>query len=195
MVELKEIKEFLNKLSTNQNRLSYLRKLLEDIKEKKLSEEIKKLIEDIKELESVRQIEIRGKVDWSLPEGTENERRTTLERQIISIPMPEEEKKEIKIDYGLQNNADLYRGMNTEKAGLRYEGYNRRIDEGKSFIDRSESLIERRVNEQFMTGEIREARNEIMLDEPERYHALNEQRGYASLSEEIHEKERKKPKH
>jgi len=194
MVELKEIKEFLKKLKTNQDKISYLKKLLEDAKDKKLIEGINELIEEIRELESVRQIETKGRVDWSLPEETKEERRT-LERQIISIPMPEEEKKEIKIEYGLQNNADLYSGMNAERAGLKYEGHNRRIDEGKSFIDRSESLIERRVNEQFMTGEIKEARNEMMADEPRRYHAINDERGYASLSEELHEKERKKSRH
>lgn len=197
MVNIKEITEVLKKLKTNKEKLVYLNRLLSETKDKELIEDIKELIEDIKELDAVSQIETRGKVDWSLPEEEPKEERR-LERQVVFIPLPKEEKKEeIKIDYGLQNNVELYRGRKVDESGIRYEQANRRIDidEGKTFIDRDERLIERRVHEQFMGREIREPRDESIV-EPERYRSSeHESRGYASLSEEIHERERKKPRH
>lgn len=195
MVSVKEIREVLKKLKTNSDKLIYLNKLLEEIKDKELKEDIQQLIEDIKELEGVAQIETRGKVDWSLPEEEpKGERR--LERQVVFIPLPEEEKKEeIKIEYGLQSNVDLYKGKGSSEAGLRYESANRRIDEGKSFIDRNESLIERRVNEQFMKGDIKEPKDEVIAEFDRYQNSFQESRGYASLSEELHEKERKKLRH
>ena len=195
MVSIKEIREVLKKLKTNNDKLIYLNKLLEEVKDKELKEDIKELIEDIKELEEISQIEMRGKVDWSLPEEEQREERR-LERQVVFIPLPEEEKKdEIKIEYGLQSNVELYRGRESSEAGLKYESANRRMDEGKSFIDRNESLIERRVNEQFMKGDIKESRNEVIAELDRYQNSSQESRGYASLSEELHEKERKKLRH
>lgn len=197
MVNIKEIRGVLKKLKTNKEKLNYLKELLEEVDDKRLREEIKDLIEDLKELEQIAQVEIRGKVDLSLPEEEPKEERR-LERQVVFIPLPEEEKKEeIKIEYGLQSNVDLYRGRKVDESGIRYESVNKRmdIDEGKTFIDRNESLIERRVHEQFMGRDIREPKDESIV-EFERYRSSEQgSRGYASLSEEIHEKERKKLRH
>ena len=197
MVNLKEINEVLKKLKTNKEKLNYLSELLEEIDDKKLREEIKRIIEDLKELEQVAQIETRGKVDWSLPQEEHREERR-LERQVVFVPLPEEEKKEEnKIQYGLQSNVDLYRGRRADESGIRYENVNMRMDtnEGKTFIDRNDSLIDRRVHEQFTGREVKEQRDESIA-EFERYGSSEQSsRGYASLSEEIHEKERKKLRH
>jgi len=198
MVNVKEIHEVLKKLKTNKEKLNYLRELLEETDDKKLKEEIKKIIEDLKELEQIAQIEIRGKVDLSLPEEEQPREERRLERQVVFIPLPEAEKKEeVKIDYGLQSNVELYRGRRVDESGIRYEQANRRIDidEGKTFIDRNENLIERRVHEQFMGRDIKEQKDESIV-EFERYRSSEQNsRGYASISEEIHEKERKKLRH
>ena len=196
MVDLKEIQGILRKTSSNKDKLIYLKKLLEETNDKNLQKQIKEIIEDIKELESVAQIETRGRVEWTIPDEEQGEERT-LERQVAFIPLPEEEKKEEKkIEYGLQSNTDFYQGRKVEDSGLRYEGANRRIDinEGKSFISGNESLIERRASEQFMGKDIREPGDEVISDLG-RYETSNqESRGYASVSEEVHEKERKKPR-
>ena len=188
MVNIKEINETLNKLKTNTERISYLENLLKEIKDKKLEEEVKKLIQDLRELEEVWQIETKGRVEWSIPEEPLEERRT-LEKQVISIPLVREEKKdEDKIIYGLQDNTDFYRGKKLENSNSGYKPANTRMDQGKPFIEGNESSMERRVNEQF-TGNLK---NEDM-DEPQRYRSnIDESRGYSSLSEELHEKEKKK---
>lgn len=188
MVSIKEINETLNKLKTNTGRISYLEKLLKEIKDKKFEEEIKKLIQDLRELEEIGQIETKGRVEWSIPEEPLEERRT-LERQVISTPLMKEEKKEEnKITYGLQDNTDFYRGKKIDNSNSRYKPANSNVYQGKPFIEGNESSMERRVNEQF-TGSLR---NEDM-EEPQRYRSnIDESRGYASLHEELHEKEKKK---
>ena len=188
MVNIKEINENLNKLKTNIERISYLENLLKEIKDKKFEEEIKKLIQDLRELEEIGQIETKGRVEWSLPEEIPEERRT-LERQVISTPLMKEEKKEEnKITYGLQDNTDFYRGKKIDNSNSGYKPTYTRMDQGKPFIEGNEGSMERRINEQF-TGNLK---NEDM-DEPQKYRSnIDESRGYSSLSEELHEKEKKK---
>ncbi len=190
MVSIKEINENLNKLKNNPDKIVYLEKILKEINDKKLSDDIKKLIQDLRELEEVMQIETRKKVEWSLPEEIPEERRT-LERQVASAPIIREEKKDdMKINYGLQNNVDFYRGEKLKNSENGYRSSNTMMNERKPFIEQNESLIERRVNEQF-TGSFSHEHD----DEPMRYQSnVDNSRGYSSLSEELHEKERKKNK-
>ena len=196
MVSVKEVQEVLRKLKTNSEKLKYLKELLKEVKDKELRQNIKELIEDINELDAVAQIETRGRVDWSLPDEEETVEERRLERQVAFIPLPEEEKKEeMKIDYGLQSNVEMYQGRRVEESGIKYEGNNRRIDvdERNSFIDRDDNFIERRASEQFTGKGLREPGDETIM---ERYRDSSQgSRGYASLSEEIHEKERKKIRH
>src|SRR3989344_7232641 len=196
MVTLKDIQKALKELKTNKDKLSYLKEILGEIEDKELKQNVKDLIEDIKELESVAQIETKGRVEWSLLEDEEPVEERRLERQVAFIPLPEEEKKEeMKIDYGLQSNVEMYQGRRVEESGIKYEGNNRRIDvdERNSFIDRDNNFIERRASEQFTGKGLREPGDETIM---ERYRDSSQgSRGYASLSEEIHEKERKKIRH
>jgi hypothetical protein len=197
MVILKEIKKAVDKLRNNSEKIKYLNELLDEIKDKELKEQVKEMIEDIKELEAVTQIETRKKVDWSLQEEEEPMEERRLERQLDFIHLSEEEKKEeIKIDYGLQSNVELYQGRRMEDSGIGYKQINRRIDanEGKSFIERGD-IIERRASEQFTGKGLREP-DDNLLEEFDRYHSSQQDsRGYASLSEEIHEKEKKRLRH
>ena len=190
MVGINEINEALKKLKTNPEKISYLKGILENINDKKLKEEINKLIEDLRELEEVSQIETKGRVQWNVSEEPVEERRT-LERQVISAPIiREENKEEKKIEYGLQNNVDFYRGERLKSSENGYKPSNTLMSERKPFIEQNESFIERRVNEQFMGNLKNDHENE-----PMRYQGnKDDSRGYASLSEELHEKEKKKPR-
>ena len=196
MVTLKEITEVLKKLRSNIERLNYLKKILEEVDNKELKQNIKELIKDIKELEAVAQIEVRGKVDWSLPEEEPKEERR-LERQVVGIPMGrEEEEKEVKVDYGLQSGVDLYRGRERESEGVGYESRNVRmdIDERKPFIEKNPNVIEGRVDQQFIGEDIKEHGEEVMDN---RYEHSQRSSDYApaSVSQEVHEKARKKHLH
>jgi len=196
MVTLKDIQKTLKELKTNKDKLSYLKEILGEIEDKELKQNVKDLIEDIKELESVAQIETKGRVEWSLLEDEEPVEERRLERQVAFIPLPEEEKKEeFKIEYGLQSNVDFYQGKKIENSGLSYEGANKVIykEDRNSFND--DNLIERRASEQFMGKEFKNPDDEVIA-RMERYeHSSQKSTGYASLSEEIHDKDRKKQRH
>lgn len=187
MVSLNEINENIKRLRNNRDKISYLEKILKEINDKKLIDNIKGLIQDLKELEEVIQVETRKKVEWSLPEEIPEE-RITLEKQVISTPIIREEKKdERRIDYGLQNNVDFYNNKKTNNSDSGYKPANSSAYQGKPFIEGNESSMERRVNEQFM-GDSKQNHD----DEPMRYQSRDETKGYSSLSEELHEKEKKK---
>jgi len=196
MVTLKDIQKALKEIKTNKDKLTYLKEILDDIDDKELKQNVKDLIEDIKELESVAQIETKGRVEWSLLEDEEPVEERRLERQVAFIPLPEEEKKEeFKIEYGLQSNVDFYQGKKIENSGLSYEGANKVIykEDRNSFNDNN--LIERRASEQFMGKEFKNPDDEVIA-RMERYeHSSQKSTGYASLSEEIHNKDRKKQHH
>jgi len=200
MVDLREISEVLKKLKSNRERLIYLKGILEEIKDKDLKQNVKDLIDDIKELDAVAQIETRGRVDWSLPEEEAPKEERRLESQVISIPIKEEKEEEKKIEYSLSSGVDLYRGRERETGGITYKRMEiGNLDEGKSFIEGSSSIMEGRINKQYLGGDLEESSEEIMRSdrgEIERYHT-SEQVDYASssVSQEVHEREKKKHRH
>ena len=99
MVNLKEIQDFLKKIESNKDKMNYLKDLLDEIEDKKLIEEIKKLIEEIKKIDEIAQIEIRGKVQWSLPDEEESRGERRLEKQVAFVRLPEEEKKKVEVKF------------------------------------------------------------------------------------------------
>jgi len=197
MVNIKEIKKNLGNLKENSDKLKYLNKIIDETKDKDLIKQIKELINEIKELESVFQIETKGKVEWSIPEDEGIEERRTLERQVISFPLEREEEKDNRIEYELQGNVDLYKGVKSSESGIRYEGINRRLDlnEGKSFIERS-SNFEERINKQYLSNEDNLSQNdERRIDNIEKYEtSFHELKSYVSVSQQVHDQKREKIK-
>ena len=193
MVNIKEIQDFLKKIESNKDKMNYLKDLLDKVENKKLVEEIKGLIEDIKELDEIAQIEIKGKVQWSLPEEEESREGRRLERQVAFVRLPEEEKKEeIKVEYGMDRTGDLYT-RNKSSSGVGYQSHNRRIDvERNPSTDRTQSFIEERVNQQF-TGKLSVDEHPEDMQNMDKYSQQQDHsRGYSSLSEEFHDKDKKK---
>lgn len=187
MVTLKEISESLKKIKGNKEKIIYLKKVLEEVDDKKLMEDIKSLIDDIRELEEVIQVETRGKVEWSIPDDAPLEERR-LERQIINAPIIKEEKKDdFKVNYNL-NNLDFYNGKKGYESNNEYSPGS---SQGNAFIQESPNAIESRVNDQFLGNSSRKKNDDPFMQKYE----SNESRGYSSLSEELHEKERKKLRH
>ena len=193
MVDVKEIQEKLKKLKSNKEILVYLNSLLDKIKDKHLLKEIKLIIENVKELDAVAQIETRGRVDWSLLEEEEVIEDRSLETQVVGVSIgrgEQEEKKEIK--YSLGSTVDLYR-EGTGGSGVKYEGSKAYDIGGKSFIGGA-------GNKQYLGEEINKSHEDIMNEREGdiRYHSLEEETiGYApaSVSQEVHEKARKKQLH
>ena len=193
MVDVKEIQEKLKKLKSNKEILVYLNSLLDKVKDKNLLKEIKFMIEDVKELDAVAQIETKGRVDWSLPEEEEVVEDRSLEKQVAGVPIVREEKEEKEIKYSLGSNVDLYR-EGTRGPDVKYTGSNV-VSEvgGKSFIDG-------RVNEQYMGKDLDKSHEDIMgeMAGSVKYHALEEESveyASASVSQEVHERAKKKPLH
>lgn len=194
MVTLKEVREVLKKYGSNLERLKYLSELLERTDDKELIKELKVMIKNIRELEAVSQIEMKGRVEWSIPEEEPEEERR-LERQVVGAPIIEEkEEKEKKIEYTLGSGVDLYR-EGTRGSNVVYE--NLKSNEGKSFIERDSSLMGGGVEKQYMGEDIDKSHEDIMgnISMGKYESPVQEKKGYASLSEELHDKARKKHLH
>ena len=190
MVNLHEIEKSLKKLKSNNDRLNYLNDLLKEIDDKKLIKLIEKLIEDIKELDSIAQIEIKGKVDWSIPRNEEPVQERRLERQVASEPIVEKKKEEDfkGIRYDLPSNLELYTGRENVADNTKYSGSNQRANLGNSFIDKNMDVIDGRVNSQYLGNN---KSNHEGIDR--KYEDPNqESKGYSSASQQFHEQHKEK---
>jgi len=199
MVNLNEIQKVLDKLENNVARINYLKRLLEDIKDRGLKNEIKFLIVGYEKVLELEAKQILSKEKWS-NEEIQHERREvrTLERQVTAMPLQREEKKE-EIKYGVSHSDLTYEPHRLDYDPLRNKIMNSLRGESMSFSERlpstpeQKNLIEERVRK-YMPNASDEAIHQEVSSISNQFHYETQQqsRTYASVSEEVHEKERKK---
>tara|TARA_Y100000034_G_scaffold134642_1_gene203688 strand:- start:381 stop:992 length:612 start_codon:yes stop_codon:yes gene_type:complete len=203
MVNLKEITEVLKKLENNLERLNYLKKILEEVEDKNLKQNIKDLMKDIRELEAVTQIETKGKVEWSLPEEEQPVEERRLETQVINIPVGRKEEEEEKIKYGVSHSGITYA---PDKLGNEYihskivdslRSESMGFNENLPLMEDQKNLIEEKVRQYMPTATEERIQEETssVLRNFQYQTAHDDQKTYASVSHEVHDKAKKKTIH
>jgi len=203
MVDLKEIQKVLDKLKNNVARIEYLKKLLEDIKDKKLKDEIKFLIRSYEKVLELEAKSTLSREQWSNEEiRVEEPRRQRLERQVISTQLRREDEKEEQVKYGVSHSDVTYSPHRMDYDPLRNKIMTSLKEENLSSFegrlpatDEQKHLIEERVRKYMPNASEERVHQEVSsISNQFHYEAQQQSKPYSSLSEEIHDKKRKKPK-
>jgi len=202
MVTLKEIQKVLDNLKGNIERIGYLKDLLGSVEDKELKNEIKFLIRSYEKVLELEAKSALSKEQWSNEDiRIEEPRWENLERQVVSMPSRRREERKEEIKYGVSHSDVTYAPHRMDYDPLKGKILTSLKEENLSFderfpaTDEQKHLIEERVRKYMPSASEERIHQEVgLISNQFHYESQKQSVPYSSLSEELHEKERKKPK-